>query len=61
MPVNNYSLMASVSLILWFYVFVRVQDVPLNSAVSEATFIAVVCAILYLSSWLIRRINAVLA
>lgn len=53
--------MASVSLILWFYVFVRVQDVPLNSAVSEATFIAVVCAILYLSSWLIRRINAVLA
>ena len=61
MPDNNYSLMASISLILWFYVFVRVQNVPLNSAISEMAFIAALCAILYVTYLLIRRVNAVLA
>ena len=61
MPGVNYSFIATISLITWSYVFIRAQSVPINTAIPEAAFVAVICTILFLSSRLIRRINAVLA
>jgi hypothetical protein len=61
MQAASYSFIATIFLITWSYVIVRMQSVPIDTAIFEAVLIAAICAILYFSSLLIRRLNATLA
>lgn len=61
MPAANYSFIATIFLITWSYVLIRMQSVPIDGAIFESVLIAAICTILYLSTGLIRRLNAALA
>lgn len=61
MQSDNHSCIATIFLITWSYVIVRMQSAPIDTAIFEAALIAAVCAILYLSFQIIRRLNATLA
>jgi len=57
MPLNTYSLLASIALASWFYVYLQSGHEPVGQAIIELVFISGIIVCLYLSYWIVRKIS----
>lgn len=60
MGVNTSSLMATTFMLCWFYLYLRLQSVPLTSAITEIAIVAGAGFLLYCSYKLIGIVNHII-